>query len=724
MSSDKTLYTWIPFYEEFADKLLPYKSDRGLLIEKIQRAFVGIGMKLPTLEAGGVPLDIDPFTIFGLFNKGISETNRNKIISGLAKEFGMEANAPEDFAGIPVLMNLNATFYAFNTDKRRGDNDINNLWSIFEAALEVAKEDNANTRLRFVEAYDNLAGQFYLGWKLTTGLFWIRPNYFVSLDSRSRWFVGDQAAAGDEIAVVVPHQNSASINSGKEYLQVCDQVRAAINKANSRFSSLPELSFAAWDVSEQVNIERKEQEKTSETDALGDEEVQTRRYWAYTPGEQASMWEEFYNRGIMAIGWSALGNLMKYADKEEVQIAMLLEYGTETSQKNNTLAAWQFVHKLAPGDVVFVKQGRSRILGCGIVAGDYEFNESFGKYPNIRKVNWLRKGEWNADVAIAPKTLTEITFYPEDVETLRQTLEIDIEATTVDGPVELPSYSKEDFLSQVFMTSTVYDSLVGVLQSKKNVILQGPPGVGKTFIAKRLAYSMMGKKDVDRVMMVQFHQSYSYEDFIEGYRPSSDGFELTKGAFYSFCKKAQDDSDNDYFFIIDEINRGNLSKIFGELFMLIESDKRGEKNRLQLLYSRELFYVPANVYLIGMMNTADRSLALLDYALRRRFAFFEIRPGFDTDGFAEYAASLNSEKFNKLIWQVKQINEAIKQDDSLGEGFHIGHSYFCGLKEETVTDAKLSSIVEYEIIPLLKEYWFDEPEKVRMWSESLRGALK
>ena len=257
---------------------------------------------------------------------------------------------------------------------------------------------------------------------------------------------------------------------------------------------------------------------------------------------------------------------------------------------------------------------------------------------------------------------------------------------------------------------------------KKNIILQGAPGVGKTFIAKRLAFSMMGVKDVERVMMVQFHQSYSYEDFIMGFRPSSGGFELKRGAFYNFCKKAEIDGENDYFFIIDEINRGNLSKIFGELFMLIENDKRGLS--LQLLYADEMFSVPKNIYIIGMMNTADRSLAMLDYALRRRFAFFEIKPGFTTDGFREYRMNLGNERLDKLITCVEDLNNVIANDESLGEGFCIGHSYFCNLMTETIDDQVLSGIIEYELIPLLKEYWFDESEKVRDWSIRLRGAIK
>lgn len=195
---------------------------------------------------------------------------------------------------------------------------------------------------------------------------------------------------------------------------------------------------------------------------------------------------------------------------------------------------------------------------------------------------------------------------------------------------------------------------------------------------------------------------------------------LNGGAFYNFCKSAEIDSENEYFFIIDEINRGNLSKIFGELFMLIESDKRGIE--LQLLYADEKFSVPDNVYIIGMMNTADRSLAMLDYALRRRFAFYEMKPGFETDGFRNYRMKLGSPRFDKLIQCVENLNNTIAADESLGEGFCIGHSYFCNL--DTPDEKTLSAIVEFEIIPLLKEYWFDEPVKVKDWANNLRSSIK
>lgn len=285
-------------------------------------------------------------------------------------------------------------------------------------------------------------------------------------------------------------------------------------------------------------------------------------------------------------------------------------------------------------------------------------------------------------------------------------------------------YSKEDFIREVFMDSDSYDKLVYTLQNKKNIVLQGAPGVGKTFCAKRLAYSMMGEKNEERICFVQFHQNYSYEDFIMGYKPEEDSFKLKKGIFYDFCTKAKNDTNpnNKYFFIIDEINRGNLSKIFGELLMLIEKDYRD--TRITLSYSGENFYVPSNLYIIGMMNTADRSLALIDYALRRRFSFVSIEPGFDSKGFEKYKHQLQSTKYNNLIECIKDLNKDIENDASLGKGFVIGHSYFCYDRQGDVNELWLDSIVKYDIIPTLEEYWFDDSSKVNEWKNKLEAAIK
>lgn len=281
-------------------------------------------------------------------------------------------------------------------------------------------------------------------------------------------------------------------------------------------------------------------------------------------------------------------------------------------------------------------------------------------------------------------------------------------------------YTKEDFLNDVYVTDTKYDRFVSVIKKKKNIIIQGPPGVGKTFAAKRLAYSIMVEKDDDRIEFVQFHQNYSYEDFMLGYKPCGNGFEMKYGIFYQFCQKASNHPDKDYFFIIDEINRGNMSKIFGELLMLIEPDYRD--NKIKLAYNGLDFSVPQNLHIIGMMNTADRSLALIDYALRRRFSFFTMEPGFDTDGFKKYQQKLKSLVFDKLIDRVKDLNDEILKDDSLGCGFCIGHSYFCNL--DTCTNEVLLDIVDFDILPMLNEYWFDEPSKVERWENNLHGVFK
>ena len=284
-------------------------------------------------------------------------------------------------------------------------------------------------------------------------------------------------------------------------------------------------------------------------------------------------------------------------------------------------------------------------------------------------------------------------------------------------------YTSADFLSQVYISRKEYESIVSLLRHKKNIILKGAPGVGKTFAAKRLAYSMMGEKDDSRVKTVQFHQSCSYEDFVEGYRPAEDGgFSLSDGIFKKFCSLARAHSDLDHFFIIDEINRGNLSKIFGELLMLIESDKRGEEYSADLIYSGDSFSVPENLYIIGMMNTADRSLAMIDYALRRRFAFYTMKPAFDDPTFKSQYENVSCELFHKAIAAVENLNKVILSDSSLGAGFEIGHSYFCK-KPEEINDVLVKNIITYEIIPTIEEYWFDNTDRLNTERQKLEALI-
>lgn len=303
-------------------------------------------------------------------------------------------------------------------------------------------------------------------------------------------------------------------------------------------------------------------------------------------------------------------------------------------------------------------------------------------------------------------------------------------------------YSKEDLLKSTFIDAKLLDDIDKTLDEKKCIILQGAPGVGKTFLAERIAFARMKEKNYHRIEFVQFHPNYTYEDFIIGYKPrtryskndvdeeeigkagkkSEGGFALKDGVFKAFCHEASIDSTHDYYFIIDEINRGNISKIFGEAFSLIEKGYRGKS--IKLAYSQKKFVIPDNVYIIGLMNTADRSLAMIDFALRRRFAFFTLESTFETDAFKNYLKSINSPLLDKIIQGIVNLNEEIKRDSSLGPGFCIGHSYFCFKNKEEVNDDRLKRIIKYEIIPMLQEYWFDNDGKFREQEKKLREIIE
>lgn len=718
-------FDWIDFYKELAEKLLDYKDNRDELVSIVRQIFEKVGRNMPTLERDNKLVDIDPFTFFGLFNKS-SMTNdyRISVIKAVKEIFGIKASVPTSFSSIPVLNNNNATFYYFID--QRDEHDIDDLWGLFSSALVYASNPTPENRKPLSKYFDltiNKKGN--ANSKITMGLFWISPDTFLNLDSRNTWYIYESGKMPEDFVSTLPTVDNKI--SSEKYFDIVEKLKAFLQSGKSEFRYFMDLSQEAWRYSAQVNKEyaakKAEIQRENTGAALADDGVKTTHYWIYSPGDNASFWDEFYDSGIMAICPDGIGDLSHYKSKSDMKKAMQEKFDPEKSYKNDAHATWQFANEMKPGDIVFAKKGLRLIIGRGVIESDYEFHPERKRYEHVRKVKWTDKGEWQHPGQAVMKVLTDITKYKDYVEKLNALFECDSDEDTVgEVQVQLDPYNEDMFLDQVYMEKDRYETLVSLLMKKKNVILQGAPGVGKTYAAKRLAYSIMGVKDPSRVMMVQFHQSYSYEDFIMGYRPKQDGgFELKHGPFYDFCKSAEEDGEDvPYFFIIDEINRGNLSKIFGELFMLIESDKRGIG--LRLLYNDEEFSVPKNLYVIGMMNTADRSLAMMDYALRRRFAFFSMDPGFETDGFRKYRDSLDSEKFRKLIACIERLNSVIENDESLGEGFRIGHSYFCDLKE--TSDMTLSGIVEFELIPLLKEYWFDEPTKVNDWSRNLRDSIK
>ena len=597
-----------------------------------------------------------------------------------------------------------------------------------------------------------------------------------------------------------------------------------------------------------------------------------RQYWTLSAGTGGEHWQEFHEKGIAAIGWDGTPDLRQFKSKEEIRQKLLELWPGDSSRRNDAHACWQFVHDVEKGDIIFAKQGFVKLLGYGVVEGDYEFDATRMHYKHVRKVKWLAKGEWEMPEKskMALKTLTDITPYqgfvklitskfgmkmeaepesgdvtppsppstgvaywwlnanpkiwnfedtpvgekqtytsrnekgnkrqkyryfqeakagdlvigyvtspqkevvavcritrglyqaengeeiefekieqlakPIPYETLQanpdlanseplinnqgslfklteQEYEIIrslIDETNITVPIKLETYDKSKAMKGLFLAESLFDEILAALKEKKNVVLQGAPGVGKTYIARRLAYALIGSNDPQRIEVIQFHQSYSYEDFIQGFRPTPKGhFDLKYGIFHQFCRRAQRDEGQPYVFIIDEINRGNLSKIFGELMMLIESDKRGEEHAIPLTYSQdadEKFYIPENLHLIGMMNTADRSLAMVDYALRRRFRFITLRPEFSSEAFRAFLIESGAEKelVNKIIARMNALNEVIAADTkNLGPGYQIGHSYFCPRNGIKPDDDWYRRVIESEIVPLIQEYWFDNEQKVK-----------
>lgn len=532
---------------------------------------------------------------------------------------------------------------------------------------------------------------------------------------------------------------------------------------------------------------------------------QDMKYWIYAPGRNAEFWEEFYSEGIMGLGWDALGDLTKYPNKETIEKRLQELNNVTTSKRNNATANFEFVNTMNIGDTIIVKTGRSTLLGYGIVTSDYYFDDTRNAYTSCRKVDWKLKGNWKVENKLVLKTLTDITRYKED-----------------DGT------NFYDGLMKIMMNNSTKKSEKNIITIPKNQILYGPPGTGKTYKTKELAVQISNPnfiyeeswsvkerreeivKEYDslcekgQIVFTTFHQSMSYEDFVEGIKPKTEDktvtYDIQNGIFkeiaikasqktisnfkdaYSQLIKEFSDSDNEfltlktpkekefkvrlnsnnnlnlyttnksnfqgtftkekleqhlysekvfigwegyasgvlnylqekfklsnkginirnYVLIIDEINRGNVSAVFGELITLLEDDKRiGQKEaiKITLPYSKDEFGVPANLYIIGTMNTADRSVEALDTALRRRFSFTEVAPNSEL---------LKDKKVEEVALKtlLQTINDRIEL--LIDKDHKIGHSYFLNI--ETLEDLK--GTFKNKVIPLLEEYFFGDYGKI------------
>ncbi|WP_019239051.1 MULTISPECIES: AAA family ATPase [Enorma] len=684
-------FTWIQAYSEIAKAINNLNRGEAELIDIFLRVFneEANGLKFSYKDGEpGKESGIDPFTFFAAFNRGLSKVNRIKAIRLVMEELGIGASLPSDFEGVPTVYNKKSWFFAGKGE--RGASDINNLWLLFKSAAEFAIESNQSHRSAFVAAFDVVRAQKCVTWNITIGLFWMFPDQFLSLDNNSRDYLATK------YGIKVP----GGLHTGEEYLSLTDAVRAATSKPFYEISAdayhwkpATEEALKSGDLS---NASSHAEQNTDEDSSIPSAPKQywwltaNRKIWSFseiTAGEEQSY--TIYNEK---------GNPRRIYKNFLDARAGDVVVGYEAAPVKKVVALCE-VSRPQDGERLYFKKIRD--LDAPIALSDIKADPvlsqcEFCKNPNgsffkLTEDEYLRLEEM---------------FDEDDVSPVQASAK--------------SSYDDDEFLHDVFVSEADLTSMKGLLERKKNLILQGAPGTGKTFAAKRLAYAMMGEEDDSRIGLVQFHQSYTYEDFVIGYRPNGEGgFDVQPGIFADFCSRAARDSGRKYFFIIDEINRANISKVFGELLMPIEADHRGDS--IELPIDRRRLAVPDNLYIIGMMNTADRGLALIDYALRRRFAFFDMKPALDAPGFQAMLQKTNNKKLSALVDKVREINKEIEKDPALGKGFCIGHSYFC--VSESITDADVHGIARFEIEPLIAEYWFDDQQRVRTLTDKLEGVF-
>lgn len=628
-------FKWTNFYESFADKLLSHKSDRKALTAFI----IELANKYQLSYIIGKDLDdVCPFTVMGIFNRGVTEQNRKALASALAQFLSVDEPIPESFEAIPILNNQKSWFFAY--EESRGKQDIDNLWSIFESALTYADSQNEDSQNAFAALYNQVSSQLGVGWNLTMGLFWIRPWAYPTLDTQSR----------DYLTLLGVNLNKTGVKgrcSAKDYLTLMNNLEIRFSEEKFPVHSYPELSLKAW---------QQPSKKSSEETKFSDKRD----------------------------GWKSLilERIEVLCRSNESAVFTREQFHSEYLEELSSL----FPDNKTP-DMTIDRQ--MQILRDESIIG------------------FLQQGqyEWYGYEDIV-----------EDLSSINESTEY------------LEPYNVTNIINDgCFLSEETVTHLLQRLRDKKNLILQGPPGTGKTWLAKRLAYALINEKKESNLCAVQFHPNLSYEDFVRGWRPSGDGkLTLCDGPFLEAVELARGNPDQRYVVVIEEINRGNPAQIFGEMLTLLEADKRTPTEGLSLSYKKnnnERVYIPENLYVIGTMNIADRSLALVDLALRRRFAFFTLETTLD-DTWMNWVSTTNQIPVPFLIMvkqKIDHLNSLIETDQRLGKQFKVGHSYVTPSFSSEISDpiSWFSDVVNTEIYPLLEEYWFDSIET----ADSARLAL-
>lgn len=692
---DEATFNWSNFYEEFATILLEYKNDRKNLISKLQNVYEEIGMKLPKIESNGEILDIDPFTIFGLFNKGITDDNRKHILGEIAKQFNLKNKVPFSFEGIPLVNNLRSTF--FNFAEERGENDINNLWEVFESAIRYADNPTQGNKLKIESTYNNVIKQKGIQWNITMGLYWIRPNTYINLDSKNREFIIKQKILPEQFIKEV--NQFKNVPNGEQYIQLCDLLLEKIKDGQYGYRDFKELSFIAYE--RNMSVDTVTQHNTQNTDIA-------KNTILYGPPGTGKT----YNTVMYAV--AIIENKKLEEIKKENYTEVIDRYNKykedgliEFTTFHQSYGYEEFIEGIKP--VIHSDEEDETDIQYEVVPGlfkkfcdiagkpilrkekcDIGINES----PTIWKISLEGSGENSTRTECMKNEHIRIGYdeYGREITNLfkgaagRHILNYFINDMSI-GDIVMSCYdcNTVDAIGVVTGEYEWHDEYPEYKRLRKvNWIVKGiKENIIKINNGSRLSNPTVYKLRMDLSDVMEIIEKYS-KNTIE-----------------------VEEKKKNHVFIIDEINRGNISKIFGELITLIEPTKRigqTEGQKVRLPYSQKLFGVPNNVYLIGTMNTADRSIATIDTALRRRFNFKEMLPDAEVlDGIYVEDVSIK----DIFIKMNKRITVLFDREHTLG------HAYFLPLKDAPTIET-LANIFENSIIPLLQEYFYEDYEKIRM----------
>lgn len=692
---NEATFIWSEIYEEFATKLLEYKNDRKNLISKLQNVYEEIDMKLSKMESNGEILDIDPFTIFGLFNKGITDDNRKRILGEIAKQFNLKNKVPFSFEGIPLVNNLRSTF--FNFAEERGENDINNLWEVFESAIRYADNPTQGNKLKIESTYNNVIKQKGIQWNITMGLYWIRPNTYINLDSKNREFIIKQKILPEQFIKEV--NQFKNVPNGEQYIQLCDLLLEKIKDGQYGYRDFKELSFIAYE--RNMSVDTVTQHNTQNTDIA-------KNTILYGPPGTGKT----YNTVMYAV--AIIENKKLEEIKKENYTEVIDRYNKykedgliEFTTFHQSYGYEEFIEGIKP--VIHSDEEDETDIQYEVVPGlfkkfcdiagkpilrkekcDIGINES----PTIWKISLGGSGENSTRTECMKNEHIRIGYdeYGREITNLfkgaagRHILNYFINDMSI-GDIVMSCYdcNTVDAIGVVTGEYEWHDEYPEYKRLRKvNWIVKGiKENIIKINNGSRLSNPTVYKLRMDLSDVMEIIEKYS-KNTIE-----------------------VEEKKKNHVFIIDEINRGNISKIFGELITLIEPTKRigqTEGQKVRLPYSQKLFGVPNNVYLIGTMNTADRSIATIDTALRRRFNFKEMLPDEEVlDGIYVEDVSIK-DIFIKIN---KRITVLFDREHTLG------HAYFLPLKDAPTIET-LANIFENSIIPLLQEYFYEDYEKIRM----------